>query len=103
MYNSRNDLPPVTRLNTVHHQGVPYDKCYEHFVFVSESTELVMIYDGDFVISARGFYSDKWHPRWYEVYRSPFIREILPIWYESVCFACLCQNMRHGFDIEEVK
>ncbi len=98
MYDSRNDLPPVSRLNTVHHSGVPCHLSYEHFVFVSESTELVMIYDGDYVISARGYWSDSWHSRWYEVYRSPFIKEILPIWYESVSYACMCQCMRHGFE-----
>ena len=40
MYDGRNDLPPVSRLNTVHHSGVPCHLSHEHFVFIDNRLDI---------------------------------------------------------------
>lgn len=99
MFNIRSiyDLPSIGRLNTVHYDGVPNNLCLEHFLFLTESTQCAMEYDGNYRIVVRGFYSGKWHSSFYVVYDSPFIREILPIWYDTVASIVADQTIRHGF------
>lgn len=91
------DLPSIGRLNTVHHDGVPNSKCLDHFLFLTESTQCAMTYDGNYRIVVRGYYAEKWHSSFYTVYESPFIREILPLWYDTVACIVADQNIRHGF------
>lgn len=94
---SIHELPSIGRLNTVHHEGVPNSLCLEHFLFLTESTQCVMEYNGNYRIIVRGFYSGKWFSSFYVVYESPFIREILPLWYDTVACIVAEQNVRHGF------
>lgn len=65
MYSSRNDLPPIQRLNTVHHDGVPVEHLHEHFIFVHKSTTLVMdYYQPKIRIAVRGYYQNHWYSSW---------------------------------------
>lgn len=65
MYSSRNDLPNIQRLNTVHYDGVPVEHLHEHFVFVYKSTVLVMDYSKPKIrISVRGYYQNHWYSSW---------------------------------------
>lgn len=91
------ELPSIGRLNTIHHDGVPNNLCLEHFLFLTESTQCAMDYNGNYRIVVRGYYLGKWHSSFYVVYESPFIREILPIWYDTVMSIGTDQNIRHGF------
>lgn len=91
------ELPAIGRLNTVHYEGVPNNLCLEHFLFLTESTQCAMDYNGNYRIVVRGFYCDKWHSSYHVVYKSPFIREILPIWYDTIATIVANHNIRHGF------
>lgn len=59
------DLPDITRLNTVHHEGVPREHVSEHFVFVFLSSVAYMTLDkkkGLYCIKFKG-YLGKWYPK----------------------------------------
>ena len=95
---SIHDLPSIGRLNTVHHDGVRTTYLFRtFFCFLQNQRNVRWITTVIIRIVVRGYYLGKWHSSFYVVYESPFIREILPIWYDTVMSIGADQNVRHGF------
>lgn len=100
MIDSKYNLPDIGRLNKVHHEGVPHSKVFQHFIFCSESTQIVMEFDGDYSVSVRGFYGENWYSSFHRLIVTPYYREALAAWYDAISFQLMILSDRHGFERE---
>lgn len=88
---------PLQRLAYNHNEGVPLDKdFYKSYYFCFESSQIKMVFDGDYVIKVRGYYEGEWYSRWTEVFRD--FRQPLSIkeFFYTVNKVCYGQEVRHG-------
>lgn len=89
MRDFKSSLPSITRLNTVRHEGVPLTKAIEHYCFCYESTQLIMEFRDDWIVSVRGNLSSVWHPRWTRLFSSPFFKEARNYFMEVASFVVM--------------
>lgn len=88
---------PIQRLALHHNEGVPFDKdFFKAYYFCFESSQLKMVFDGNYVIKVRGYYEGDWFSRWTEVYRNFNQNSAIKEFLYCVNKICFTQEVRHG-------
>lgn len=71
MYTSPKDFPEIGRLNTVHHEDVPYRLVNEHYYLACRSSVCYMEFrKAEFLIRIKGYYCGTWYPSWKILYKT---------------------------------
>lgn len=88
---------PVQRLAIHHCEGVPFDKdFYKSYYLCFKSSQVKMVFDGDYVVKVRGHFDGTWFSRWTEVARNSHESCAVKDFSYAVNKVCFSQEVRHG-------